>query len=176
MQSYKQYSCTFAPWYALIWVEWEAGLLIFWSSLSWLSGSLTTFRWLSKNLPVGFGGSQFEAESCIFDIRTNCGCFWYFSKYTKIRTNTTAKTHKTLPNTYDPQKKYQKHAKLTRTKTYQNTNQKLHAKNLQTIENTITAKNTYKKHYDPRKNYKHIQICRNGLRNQILQMFHFADA
>ena len=38
----------------------EAGFGAAWSSLSWLSGSLTTFRWLSKKLPVGFLGVYFE--------------------------------------------------------------------------------------------------------------------
>ena len=165
-----------------------------WSSLSWLSGSLTTFRWLSKQLPVGFVGSQFEAEnlhflkygkirpcfcifrkykktkkirkpSCIFPQYQKIRFFWYFQSYKKYNIQKTTRIRKN--------KKYIKIRKQ-----YQKTKKKLRKtydprKNTKNIRKKVRPIKQYKK-YDPPKIAKRRKLPKQVAKPNFV-IFRFAN-
>ena len=140
---------------------WEDDPLVFWSGLSWLSGSLTTFHWLSKRLPVGFAGSQFDVENLYVQKTKKYDPFRIFKKYfkiPKIKKNTTlnfskiqyirkirnTKSNKINTNTNTPKK--QKYTHNTKIRPVKKQIQKIRPrKNIQKIRPAnINAKNTTK--------------------------------
>ena len=124
--------------------------VVFWSSLSCLSGSLTTFRWLSKKFAGGFCRFAVRGWRFVFLEHTKKykirSLFCIFQKYKKRKQSCI------LKNTKNPT--FLQNTKIKKTKTY----------NIQKIQSTykiqIWKKDENTKQYDPQKIHKKYENTR----------------
>ena len=123
---------------------WLAGPLVFWSSLSWLSGSLTTFRWLTQK------DCQWVLPVCSSRLKI---CTFQQDEKNAISSS------------YFPQiQKYKKYEKITQ-KTYGP------RKSMQKIKNTKNIrKNINMQKYKSTKNTKHTKLQKIRPANKLQKM------